>query len=199
MAQKLMTKYNLTMVEMDKVIMNGDYTEDVAVMCNRKSMEDKYVGSILTKFFNVKIIWTSGGINLFGKEAHIAVGKVIYTFLRRTYRSLWHEYYYGKPKHVRDIREKNSYYCGLTLGLAEKLKEQREESMQENPDVGNALMVINKTLEKKYKEINPHNRAVKLNYGRYNHGATEQGKADGRTIQINSFLSENNSSPKVLN
>ena len=93
---------------------------------------------VLNNFFYTKIIRTrptrwdkkwgfrkAVQYHFIGKPHNIEVAKYVYQFLRTTYRNLWWEFL---PRRLQLIHEGDrlGYYLGLTEGLTETLRAQRD-------------------------------------------------------------------------
>lgn len=139
MAQQLLTKYNLTMTEVQKEEI--DYTSElVETDRQRQNPAWKYVQSIVREFFFVEIVQSKrSGVGIiggdlrfksfhiymvFGKSHNVEIAKFVIEFLMRSFQDLFDDY---RKRTGAGLSSRNSYYLGLFKGLHEQLKAIRKD------------------------------------------------------------------------
>ena len=141
MANKLLTKYNLTMQDCNDV--DHKYGEKMfATGKQRQPMEWKFVQSLLREFFFIEIIHTRKPMPtnslfnrkyefcyvMFGQPHNIEIALYIGDFLQRAFKDSFKEY---RKQTGAKSSAKQSYYHGLFQGLREQLLESRKSAEQE--------------------------------------------------------------------
>lgn len=180
------------------------YAQDTIHFGGRTPITGNFVCWIINEHFNTRIIHSGSRnmgkrIHFVGKTKDIQISIYVFHFLSQTFMSLWHKYHKdtGCP-----TRSRGSYFYGLYQGLDEKLKEaqaqaeankfsqlaQEKGALKAN-DIANAyaLMVISnkEKLQEAVAEFYPNLcKGAKVRINLYNDDALEQGREDGKKIEI---------------
>jgi len=137
-AELAMSKAQAMAVEhgIDLALIGQVTDEDDSVIQERIEMGQRlptvntFITSVLTKFFNVRIILSGNremGRRLIfvGKRDAIDTAKYIYTWLGETMVRCWKRYYHNTP--AINLNDKQSYLFGFYSGLVGKLDRNRQE------------------------------------------------------------------------
>ena len=149
MAQALLTKYNLTMTDVEPEPGEEKYKSEY-VQTNRERQDPawKFVQTILREFFFIEIVqtkkwvktndtdgvmsWKSSKIVhcyiMFGQPHNITIAKYVRDFLMRTFTDSFKSY---RARTGAPASSRNNYYYGLFAGLHEQLKAARNKVEQE--------------------------------------------------------------------
>lgn len=186
MAQQLLTKYNLTMSQVDKAELMFEVDSETENR-QRTSSSWGYTQSILRKFFFVEIVSSrSQGFDLkamkrrsvithhfIGKRHNIEIAKYVKEFLERTFSNLFEDY---RKRTGAPLKSRKSFYAGVYKGLHDQLKGVKEYVEQETGLVvvedAEVQKFINETLGKT-KEVA--NKNDIQDFSAYRTG-TEEGK-----------------------
>lgn len=209
-AKALCVKYDLDLASIDpnktknteEPIIKGDNVSLGKRMC----VCQKWVSNLLQCHFNVKIIYFGNRrygqhIVFVGRKRDIDIATYLNEFLNREFLELWRQYYV-KNKPMVTLEHRGGYIAGLATGLGEKISESQKNTEEETFDQieyerGNegmeqvkniyALAVINhrKKLSEKVDELFPRLRSIKVGSSPHNWNSYNDGRAKGRTININ--------------
>lgn len=144
-AQALLTKYNLTMSEVDKK--ESEYQKSLhETDRQRVSVEWKYIQDIVRTYFFVEIVQTkkpyfTGDLKvdmfgpsykfcylLLGREHNIEIAEYMIDFFDKAFKSCFKQY---RKETGAGVGTKQSYYYGLHSGIVEQLKKSRQQVEQE--------------------------------------------------------------------
>jgi hypothetical protein len=147
MAQALLTKYNLTMKEVDKS--SQSYTSK-AFETNKRRQDTsaRYIQTILKTFFFVEIINTKKPVKvyedvcgikfektvyenmylIFGEPHNVEIAQYIYDFLDNSFKVLYRDF---AKKNKTGKGSRVSYYYGVYAGLYDQLKQTKTKVEQE--------------------------------------------------------------------
>lgn len=110
--------------------------EDINLNAKRKSVTHSDVVYLLNRFFNVKMLqstgnirWSGAVIHFIGKKSDVEIAKYIYGYLNHTFMALWHEYRAQNP--LINTKARGSYITGLRMGLEKKLQEEKKKKENE--------------------------------------------------------------------
>ncbi len=167
---------------------------------SRKSITQKWVSSILNSYFNVRCIYSGNRkygmyLALIGTKENCEIAQFVNGFLNETFLRLWRDYYQTNPV---ELNERDSFLKGLTAGLSEKLKSEKQQIeleklsnqsgevkqefalmvVNEKERVNQAVTVFYPSLRTNYAERNAFKKPV--NYDTFSSGVTI-----GKTITIN--------------
>jgi len=188
-AQALLLKHNLTMSELDYE--ESNYSKEVFVE-GRASVEDKFINSILSKYFFVTLVKSRklGGVYILGEKTNVEIARYTRAYLKQTFNSLFKAY---RAESGCALNHRQSYFYGLHNGLAEKLEEQKKSFEGEH-----GLVVVDKGLAKfTHSEFgNLHKQSQK--FSNRSEEAGQAGREAGRKITINRGVTHSSNSNKVL-
>ena len=126
-AQELMAAHNIEMQTVDNY--DSEYINEKSETYKRASPEAKYVNSILTGYFFVRLITSrrSEGnyINIVGEKHNVKTAVHMRTYLTNVFKVLWLEH---KKQTDCTVKSKQSFYTGLYMGFSEKMDLQRKET-----------------------------------------------------------------------
>jgi len=139
-ANELLVKHNISM---QQATVDLEYEKTVLTEDSKQSTEDKFVRSILSEFFFVKLVTSrrtkyinskrvaTTTIFILGTDTNVQIATYVYGYLKNTFKSLFKQYKKetGCPANV-----KQSYYAGLYDGLkiqleATKVKVEQKEGL----------------------------------------------------------------------
>lgn len=173
MAQALLTKYNLTMTEVEQEPNEDKYiSEFVQTDRQRQDPAWKFVQSLLREFFFVEIVQSKKKIDLtasgdlwkttktvhcylmFGQPHNVTIAKYVRDFLMRAFVDLFQDY---RKRTGAPVTSKNSYYLGLFKGLKEQLQATKSKVENETGLVvvedADLNQFINDSLKGKVKSV----------------------------------------------
>lgn len=133
-AQKLLDKHNLSMTQVtDRKKGEKNYTsgERMYAPYNITLME-KCVTALIQKYYSVAIISYRTDIRelvIFGKAHNIKVASYLHPWLMNEFNNRWQEFKYQEE--IKGAKLKDTFVYGIYEGLGDKLKAQREETIQE--------------------------------------------------------------------
>lgn len=184
-ANEILLRHNISMSQVEAS--EEDFENTILEEKSRLSVEDKFVQSIVSRFFFVKFIHNHGHkkvvLNILGDLTNVQIGTYTYQFLQRKFKELWLEY---KRKTDCGCSAKQSYYYGLYTGLIHQLDIQRTKIVQEKESNSTALVLVNNALSKYLKEQYPNarilggSRTIPTN----DRNAVTAGTTDGKNIRI---------------
>ena len=192
-AQKLLIEHNLKLHEAES-ISEDDYTKHEKMMRYRSSPEEKYILSILNRFFFVYSLHRYRGnirtLEMFGTPENVEIATYIYYFLEYKFKSLYKRQ--AEIFHWKHGKNRNAFYLGLFKGLTDKLLEEQGKHNS------NALMIINKSLINYVKKENPNIKNTNAAPIRGNDQAVNSGYEQGRKLNINKGLESKNEHSKTI-
>lgn len=173
MAQSLLTKYNLTMTEVEQEPDKDKYTSEfVETGRQRQDPAWKYVQSLLREFFFVEIVQTKKKVEvpggtvfwkdyknvhcyvMFGQPHNVAIARYVRDFMMRSFADLFVQY---RKQTGAPATSRNSYYLGLFKGLHEQLKNTKKKVETETGLVvvedANLEQFVKDSLEGKIKTV----------------------------------------------
>ncbi|PQO28116.1 DUF2786 domain-containing protein [Blastopirellula marina] len=205
-AQRLMTKFNLSMAEAK--CMPGDFQEQTTAFTNTDRVA-VHVSAVIQEFYFVRIIHRGPLIVLFGESHNVDVAGYVFQFLHREFSRLCSEetgrlfdtllnfLLMGPDQVSTEIDQKLEPYCqGLAMGLASRLyKEQGTFTHRERT----ALVVVAQDLDKALRDKYPHTKEV-YTIGKVNptDPALKRGIRRGREIQIREGIAGRTDRPERL-
>jgi hypothetical protein len=197
-AQALLLKHNLSLSELEYE--ESNYSKETFVE-GRAKVEDKFIGSILTKYFFVTLVKSRklGGVYILGEKTNVEIARYTQAYLSQTFKSLFKAYQKetGCPANHRQ-----SYYYGLHKGLAEKLEAQKkafeEQFKANNPDSNYGLVVTDKALARFVRDQFGNLSSSRSRFNNRSSEAGEAGREAGSKITINRGVSHSSNSNKVL-
>lgn len=157
-AHELMLRHNLSMAEIDKAECgpNQWVDDDSLWWGNRPPSEQRFVVSILTEFFFVKVslIGIACGrgrryvrLTVFGRDSDVRISRHVFAYLSQQFRRLWETR--RRSGLTGDARD---FYAGLQDGLAAKLRLNRRNASEASAAGTKALMRLGTELEQAYKQ-----------------------------------------------
>lgn len=181
-AQELMVKHNIEMSSVQDH--DSEYINETTETFQREGVETKYVNSILTEFFFVKIIKSNRigfkYFNFVGEKNNVKTALHMRQYLTNTFKHLWNEY---KQETGAPTKAKQSFYYGLWQGFSAKMQEQRV-SAQEKYEM---VLVEDPKVEEKVQELFKNLRkggSRSVNAG--DSAARSAGYSQGRNLNVNS-------------
>lgn len=203
MANRLLTKYNLSMQEVESV---SEYTDGEITTKARVSQEDKWILPLIRDFYfvNPLIVTKYKGyhnsrrqyaqvIRFVGEKTNVDVAAYTYEFLTREFRALFKKY---RQETGCGPKSKESYYYGLTQGLKEQLKRAQTAVQQETGLVLVRDPGVQKFMDKQYPKTT--SKVMKSSAGSDGH-AVNQGVHDGNQLNLRQGVSGNQRTAGAIN
>lgn len=169
----------------------------------RKSMQAQLIASILSRFFNVAVIWipsempfqnkTVWLLEASGTSANLEVAGYVHDFLHRELAQLWKGHRSRNPS-LKGMRAKRDFQVGVLKGLIEKLS----KSQQPDTQSSQTLMVqkkekLNQFLYHRHPDMQ---RGRRMKYR--TSAAYHAGLEEGRNLDIHRGLKRNQGETKAL-
>lgn len=186
-AEELLVKHNLKTADLKE---EEEFYDRKSIEKKWATTEDKFVSSILARFFFVTVIKSRKRkaektvLILLGKETNVEIAMYAYEFLSRAYIDLFAAY---KKETKCPATYRQSYYLGLTEGIAEKLKIKREDVEQSMglvvvPDEG-----LKEYVQSQIGNTRPSSQRINMQSA----AAKNEGQKAGRSLNINKGVSHN--------
>jgi hypothetical protein len=191
-AAELLTIYNLT-VEQVNVSKEKYLTQDCMERL-KSDVKDKYIGSILEKYFFIRIIYhrhfnrdidtRTTIFQMIGTKTNLKIATFVLSFLNRKFPELFEEY---REANMAPGNARQSYYLGLHHGLCEQLEQAKTRAESHT-----GLMVVKDAALDKYidDKINPRS-ASDSSMSNVDRDAITAGKQDGKALKIGRGLESN--------
>ena len=183
-ANEILLRHNISMSQVEAS--DDDFENAILEQRSRLSVEAKFIQTIVSRFFFVKIVQTRINkkltLHILGDLTNVQIGTYTYQFLQRKFKELWLEY---KRQTNCGCSAKQSYYYGLYTGLVDQLDIQRAKIIKEKESNSTALVVVNNVLIKYLKDQYPH--LTERNSGHVpinDRNAVTAGNTDGKNIRI---------------
>lgn len=193
-ANELLVKHNLKMQDVESH--NENYDDDVLCDKAKKSAEDKFILSILNKFFFVQTVQdrirdrVTGRnvtrIHILGKKSNVEVATYVYQYLTRAFKTLWTQY---KAEHGCPSNYKQAFYLGLHTGLCNQLEQTKKDVEQET----GLVVVKDADLADFVASTLGKTRSVSSKAAIRDRGAVQAGTEAGKNIRIRRGLDEGSS------
>lgn len=192
MAQRLMTKYNISMANVgnDKPSERNIRHEQYFTRKGSLNPADKEIAVILNRFYKVKILFSGGcSLVMVGTPEDIEIAKYVHGYLRAVFFKCWNEY-----KETAAFPNKADYYFGLQTGICEKMHEAensaKSEETQEACKKYELVLVKNKEAIANYiyDTFGKLGRSRRRSASRMDANSFYAGKAKGSTISINQAI-----------
>ena len=125
MAQRLMTKYNITMANIENDTpaskIKHEYFFSRAVL----NPADTEITAILCRFYKVKILYNgNSGMVVIGTPENIEIAKYVHGYLRNVFFKCWNEF-----KNTCLRPDKADYYFGLRCGIYERMEQAEKDTL----------------------------------------------------------------------
>ena len=185
MANKLLTKYNLSLQQIEK--REKKYGTASKSSGKRKlGSESAFVTTILADFFFVRVIYSrkrdmfhkiaDNVVTIIGEKHNVMIAEYVLEFLTRAFQEGFKEY---RKKTGCPLSSRKSYYYGVFAGLHKKLKESRVTVQQET----GLVLVEDADLDKHIEDnFNTTSQREKNTFS--DKQAVMQGMEDGKNINI---------------
>lgn len=192
MAQRLMTKYNISMANVgnDKPSERNIRHEQYFTRKGSLNPADKEIAVILNKFYKVKILFSGGcSLVMVGTPEDIEIAKYVHGYLRAVFFKCWNEY---KARAI--FPNKADYYFGLQTGICEKMQEAENSAKSEETHEAckkyELVLVKNKEAIANYiyDTFGKLGRSRRRSASRMDANSFYAGKAKGSTISINQAI-----------
>lgn len=199
MANKLLTKHNLSLQQIQKREKTFG-SNRIETGKRRFASELTYVSSLVEEFFFVRIIHSRhrdfmGKLSnytmlVIGESHNVMIAEYVIEFLSRSFKENFKNY---RKATGCPISSKKSYYYGLFAGLHKKLK----ESVQTVQAETGLVLVPDADLDKHIRD-NFNNLKTSKEKGRLtDSAAVQQGKEDGQKINIARGMGGGKPNPSV--
>ena len=190
-AHRLLAKYNIDIVELDRDRNFGHRV--LGEVKARHTSAELWIGSILNQFFFVETLWSQSYdaandrrgtvLQIFGTPQNLDLAAYVYDYLIGLLPILWTDY--RESRRLPGNRERQRYYAGVLEGFHTKLKEQDRL-------MASSEALVWKGDPKLNSYFRYHNPRVVTRYGG---GVTrtetyEDGVAEGRNVSIRRPVSE---------
>lgn len=191
-AAELLTVYNLTIEQVNKS--TEKYHIQDCMERLKSDLKDKYIGSILEKYFFVRIIYhrhynkelenRTTIFQMIGAKANLKVATFVLSFLNRKFPELFEAY---RMANLAAGNSRQSYYLGLHRGLCAQLEDAKVRA-----ESSTGLMVVKDAALDKYidDKINPH-AAAATHMSNYDKDAIGAGTEHGKALKIQKGLDNN--------
>ena len=191
MAQRLMTKYNISVANVgDEKPKQNIRHEEYFTRKGGLNPADKEITVILKRFYKVKILFNGGrGLVMVGTPEDIEIAKYVHGYLRSVFFKCWNEY-----KSTAAFPHKADYYLGLQVGISERMTEAensaKSEETREACEKYELSIINNREAIKSYifETFGKLGRSRRRASGRTNADSFYAGKAKGSTVQINQVI-----------
>jgi hypothetical protein len=195
-ATSLLTKYNLSMQEVD--VKDRDYeVADFVGTSARIQAQQNPIFSILIDFFFVNVVigfkWVRTSQDpllfnssakkvrswsFFGQRHNVEVAKYVYAFLNTTFETLFDQYV--KAGGVSGVNARKSFYLGLARGIREQLKVTKQNVEQE----AGLVVVKDPGIADFVKDTIGKTRKMPSKHVSIDSNAYAKGTEEGRNIKI---------------
>ena len=188
-ARRLLLQYNLDVVELDR--RRSYSTRALGPVKARRATWELWLAMILSEFFFVEVLWglsydahrdrEGTVLQVFGADANLDMSEYVYDYFSRLLDGLWVSY--RAAQGLRDNRERQRYFAGVTQGFHGKLEEQERALTTETALVwkGDAR------LHEYYRYINPRVQ-TRTSSGVTASAAFRDGLVEGRRVSIHQPL-----------
>ena len=192
MAQRLMTKYNISMANVgnDKPSERHRRHEQYFTRKGSLNPADKEIAVILNRFYKVKILFNGGcSLVMVGTPENIEIAKYVHGYLRAVFFKCWNSF-----KETVAFPNKADYYFGLQTGICEKMHEAensaKSEETQEACKNYELVLVKNKEAISNYiyDTFGKLGKSRRRSASRMDANSFYAGKAKGSTISINQAI-----------
>lgn len=192
MAQRLMTKYNISMANVgsDKPSERNIRHEQYFTRKGSLNPADKEIAVILNRFYKVKILFNGGcSLVMVGTPEDIEIAKYVHGYLRTVFFKCWNSF-----KETVAFPNKADYYFGLQTGICERMQEAensaKSEETQEACKKYELVLVKNKEAIANYiyDTFGKLGRSRRRSASRMDANSFYAGKAKGSTISINQAI-----------
>ena len=192
MAQRLMTKYNISMANVgsDKPSERNIRHEQYFTRKGKLNPADKEIAVILNKFYKVKILFSGGcSLVMVGTPEDIEIAKYVHGYLRAVFFKCWNTF-----KDSTAFPNKADYYFGLQTGICERMQEAensaKSEETQEACKNYELVLVNNKEAIANYiyDTFGKLGKSRRRSTSRMDANSFYAGKAKGSTVQINQAI-----------
>lgn len=192
MAQRLMTKYNISMANVgnDKPSERNIRHEQYFTRKGSLNPADKEIAVILNRFYKVKILFNGGcSLVMVGTPENIEIAKYVHGYLRAVFFKCWNSF-----KETATFPNKADYYFGLQTGICEKMQEAensaKSEETQEACKKYELVLVKNKEAIANYiyDTFGKLGKSRRRSASRMDANSFYAGKAKGSTISINQAI-----------
>ena len=162
-AQEWMLRYNISMVEVESAeVGEKDWVEEELWSGGaRPPGPTRYAAEVVQKCFFVRAVWVSRRdiygfskrLRIFGQKENVAIARHVFVYLCRVFRQLWDAY---RRENAAAPNQAHGFYLGLALGLADKLRAEREVAEESHTSSQcNALVVCGRELDRRFREQYP--------------------------------------------
>ena len=197
-ATELLTKYNLSMQEIESVEREYEVIH-YRGGSSRMAAEHNDIFSILQRFFFIKVVrgrkrdheagkdyvtWS-----FFGEMHNVKIAHFVFAFLDKTFHSLYEQY---KKAHKTDRNSRKSFYLGLHKGIVEQLDISKKRAEQETGLVVVPDSKINDFIKQTVGKTKMMTIKKSLNV---DSNAFNKGVEDGKNVRIAVGLEEKNNGP----
>ena len=192
MAQRLMTKYNISMANVgsDKPSERNIRHEQYFTRKGSLNPADKEIAVILNRFYKVKILFNGGcSLVMVGTPEDIEIAKYVHGYLRTVFFKCWNSF-----KETAAFPNKADYYFGLQTGICEKMHEAensaKSEETQEACQKYELVLVKNKEAIANYiyDTFGKLGKSRRRSASRMDANSFYAGKTKGSTISINQAI-----------
>lgn len=192
MAQRLMTKYNISMANVgnDKPSERNIRHEQYFTRKGSLNPADKEIAVILNRFYKVKILFSGGcSLVMVGSPEDIEIAKYVHGYLRAVFFKCWNSF-----KETAAFPNKADYYFGLQTGICERMQEAensaKSEETQEACKKYELVLVKNKEAIANYiyDTFGKLGKSRRRSASRMDANSFYAGKAKGSTISINQAI-----------
>lgn len=195
MAQRLMTKYNISVANVsdNPAAQTRIHHEAFFTRKANFNVADRLIMNLLVNYYKVRIIYRikdwGKEILIVGTPDKVEIAKYVHGFLRKVFFRAWNEY-----KRTNCDADKNSFYRGMFLGISQRMKEAETQSTEEA--TSESLRKYEIVLGNEQEAIN---RYIGETFGRLRHSSSKlrqnlherdfmAGHDKGRTVQINTAI-----------
>ena len=194
-AHSLMLQYAIEEYELHNVE-TSRFGEKLLQKGKTRSIQHKLICEIITEYFNVKVIsyrlkHEASVTYAFGTQTNCEFAQYVHDYLLTTYDRLW-ELYKRENYFLRlNISHSRSFYYGLSDGFRSTLvKNTNDFVAKANPKQQAALILIDASFEKAFKEAHPTVQKIVTKFKTDKHkkfirDIYKRGFHDGKQIRVN--------------
>ena len=189
MAHRLMAEHKISEAQLntsDKEI-DCEYRSIVVKKKDHKTKLLAFIAWIMSEFFQTEVYSRPAEAVVVSTKDNIETAVYIFEYLLNNMRACYLAEKRKQRKLFRIVDE-YSYYAGFYVGLSEKLREQKEEILEQNDSY--ALIIANETTAIKAfaeKELSP-KKAHQHRDRKLEHNSLQAGFEKGKEFEINSAL-----------
>ena len=201
-AQELMLYYELSEVDLnveDKPEPLEDQCIDSGEGKLRMSIWKGYLAGGIARGFSCRAYWYGSRINALGAPSAIQTVSYLYQYLVRELQEIAdREWQAHKGSGIHGKTWKYNFYMGATQAITDRLRENKERIIKEQPSVSTALMRINKEDTRAQEKLDSMKSRSVNPTASYQSSARAEGRKVGNSIALSANGPRLNKAPGLL-